>query len=158
METKSNYAFVTLFDPLPFLVWAVCLQLITWSRQSSFPWSPFFVSFPSSLSFATNTGRGKQVNTFIFLCNLLSCCLWWCHFKVHVVAISCLRLIFIHSNFQQYQTEGLSSNPKASVDGQVVDITGRTHSNFTHKDQLTSLTVKTVLQCLLWLCRKLSKV
>lgn len=57
METKSNYAFVTLFDPLPFLVWAVCLQLITWSRQSSFPWSPFFVSFPSSLSFATNTGR-----------------------------------------------------------------------------------------------------
>lgn len=41
-------------------------QLITWSSLSSFPWSLFLVSCPSSLSFATDTGRGKQVNTIFY--------------------------------------------------------------------------------------------
>lgn len=37
-----------------------------------------------------------------------------------------MLLVFLFVYFlQQYQTEGLSSNPKASVDGQVVDITSR---------------------------------
>lgn len=92
-------------------------QLITWSSLSSFPWSLFLVSFPSSLSFATDTGRGKQVS--MHFTQLLPLMVLW------LLPNLCLRFIFMHSYTQQYQTESLSSHPKASVDGQVVDISGR---------------------------------
>ncbi len=90
-------------------------QLITWLRLSPFPWLPFLFCFLSSLSFAIDTGNGKQVSIHFLIVPFE-----W----VHVVAMSCLRFIFMRSYIQQYQTKGLSSNPKASV-GQVVDITGR---------------------------------
>ena len=109
-------------------------QQITWSSLSSFPCSLFLASFLSSQCFATNTGPGKHVNRF-FLWNLPNCCLW-CHLNVCMMLPNlCLRFIFLHSFIhQQYQTQGLSSGPRASVD--VADLAGR-FSGWSHKDQST---------------------
>lgn len=119
-ECKENQIMRLLFDLIYCCsssgLFVLIHQLITWSSLSSFPWSLFLVSCPSSLSFATDTGRGKQVNT-IFLCILLNWCLWWCCGYCQTFVWDLFSL--------QYQTESLSSHPKASVDGQVVDISGR---------------------------------
>lgn len=69
-----------------------------------------------------------------FLWNLPNCCLRWHHLNVCMMLPNlCLRFIFLHSFIhQQYQTEGLSSGPRASVD--VAGPTGR-FSGWSHKDQ-----------------------
>lgn len=62
-------------------------QLITWSKQSSFPWSLFSVSFPSPLSFATDIGHGKQVNTFTFyaICSVVPSDVFFCFCFFHTL-------------------------------------------------------------------------